>query len=37
MRSVMDGTRGTDQVAVFLTSLGTTYKIFDKPLAYPNA
>ena len=33
---VMDGTRGTDQVAVFLTSLGTTYKIFDKPLAYPN-
>jgi hypothetical protein len=32
---VMDGTRGTDQVAVFLTSLGKTYKIFDKPLAYP--
>jgi hypothetical protein len=34
---VMDGTRGTDQVEVFLTSLGTTYKIFDKPLAYPNS
>jgi hypothetical protein len=33
---VMDGTRGTDQVEVFLTSLGTTYKIFDKPLAYPD-
>jgi hypothetical protein len=33
---VMDGTRGIDKVEVFLTSLGTTYKIFDKPLAYPN-
>jgi hypothetical protein len=32
---VMDGTRGVDQVAVFLTSAGKTYKIFDKPLAYP--
>lgn len=32
---VMDGTRGVDQVTVFLTSLGKTYKIFDKPLAYP--
>jgi hypothetical protein len=32
---VMDGTRGIDQVAVFLTSAGKTYKIFDKPLAYP--
>jgi hypothetical protein len=32
---VIDGTRGVDQVAVFLTSLGKTYKIFDKPLAYP--
>ena len=32
---VMDGTRGVDQVEVFLTSLGKTYKIFDKPLAYP--
>jgi hypothetical protein len=32
---VMDGTRGVDQVAVFLTSLGKTYKIFDQPLAYP--
>ena len=31
---VIDGTRGTDQVAVFLTSAGNTYKIFDKPLAY---
>ena len=32
---VIDGTRGIDQVAVFLTSAGKTYKIFDKPLAYP--
>jgi hypothetical protein len=32
---VMDGTRGIDQVAVFLTSLGKTYKIFDQPLASP--
>jgi len=32
---VMDGTRGVDQVAVFLTSSGKTYKVFDKPLAYP--
>ena len=32
---VMDGTRGVDQVAVFLTSAGKIYKIFDKPLAYP--
>ena len=32
---VMDGTRGTDRVAVFLTSAGKTYKIYDKPLANP--
>ena len=32
---VMDGTRGVDQVAVFITSLGKTYKIFDQPVAYP--
>jgi hypothetical protein len=32
---VIDGTRGVDQVAVFLTSAGKTYKVFDKPLAYP--
>jgi hypothetical protein len=32
---VMDGTHGVDQVAVFLTSLGKTYKVFDKPVAYP--
>jgi len=32
---VIDGTRGIDQVAVFLTSAGKTYKILDKPLAYP--
>ncbi|MFA5348123.1 MAG: hypothetical protein WC294_08295 [Methanoregula sp.] len=32
---VMDGSRGTDQVAVFVTSSGTTYKIYDKPLANP--
>jgi hypothetical protein len=29
---VMEGTRNVDQVAVFLTSAGKTYKIFDKPL-----
>ena len=32
---VMDGSRGTDQVAVFVTSSGTTYKIYDEPLANP--
>jgi len=32
---VMDGSRGVDQVAVFITSLGKTYKVFDSPLAYP--
>jgi hypothetical protein len=32
---VIDGTRGIDQVAVFLTSAGKTYKIFDKPLVLP--
>ena len=32
---VIDGSRGIDQVAVFLTSLGKTYKIYDKPVAYP--
>lgn len=32
---VMDGTRGTDRVVVFLTSAGKTYKIFDEPLANP--
>ena len=32
---VIDGTRGVDQVAVFITSLGKTYKIFDQPVAYP--
>jgi hypothetical protein len=32
---VMDGTRGTDRVEVFLTSAGKTYKIFDEPLANP--
>jgi hypothetical protein len=29
---VMDGTRGIDQVAVFITSAGITYKVFGKPL-----
>jgi len=29
---VMAGTRGNDQVVVFLTSSGKTYRIFDKPL-----
>ena len=32
---VIDGTRGVDQVSVFITSLGRTYKIYDSPLAYP--
>jgi hypothetical protein len=32
---VMAGTRGTDQVVVFLTSSGKTYRIFDKPLVLP--
>jgi hypothetical protein len=32
---VIDGTRGVDQVAVYLTSAGKTYKIYDKPLASP--
>jgi hypothetical protein len=31
---VMDGTRGVDQVAVFLTSAETTYNIFDAPIGY---
>jgi hypothetical protein len=29
---IIDGTRGIDQVAVFITSAGITYKVFDKPL-----
>jgi len=29
---VMDGTRGIDQVVVYITSAGSTYKVFDKPL-----
>ena len=32
---VMDGTRSVDQVAVFITSMGKTYKVYDSPLAYP--
>ena len=32
---VMAGTRGSDQVVVFLTSSGKTYRIFDKPLILP--
>jgi hypothetical protein len=32
---VIDGTRGVDQVAVFITSLGKTYKVYDSPLPYP--
>ncbi len=32
---VMSGTRDTDRVAVFLTSAGVTYKIYDMPLANP--
>jgi hypothetical protein len=32
---VMAGTRGSDQVAVFLTTAGKTYKIYDKSLVLP--
>jgi hypothetical protein len=32
---VMEGTRGVDQVAVFITSAGKTYMIVDQPLAAP--
>jgi len=32
---VIAGTRNVDQVAVFLTSAGKTYKIFEKPLVSP--
>jgi hypothetical protein len=32
---VIDGSRNIDQVAVFLTSAGKTYKIFDKSLTSP--
>jgi hypothetical protein len=32
---VMAGTRGSDQVVIFLTSAGKTYRIFDKPLVSP--
>ena len=32
---VIAGTRGNDQVVVFLTSSGKTYRIFDKPLELP--
>jgi hypothetical protein len=32
---VMDGTKGVDQVSVFITSLGKTYKVYDSPLPYP--
>jgi hypothetical protein len=29
---VMDGTRGSDQVQVFVTTAGQTYKVIDQPL-----
>jgi len=32
---VMDGTRGSDQVAVYVTSSGKIYKIYDKALVLP--
>lgn len=32
---VMDGSRGSDKVIVFLTSAGKTYKIFDESIALP--
>ena len=31
----IDGSRGSDQVVVFLTSSGKTYKIYDENLALP--
>jgi hypothetical protein len=30
---VIEGTRGSDQVVVYLTSAGKTYKVIDKPMA----
>lgn len=32
---IIQGTRNVDQVTVFLTSAGKTYKIYDKPLVSP--
>ena len=32
---IIQGTKNVDQVAVFLTSAGKTYKIYDKPLVLP--
>lgn len=32
---IMAGSRGTDQVVVFLTSSGRTYRIYDKALVLP--
>ena len=32
---VIDGSRGSDNVVVFLTSAGKTYKIYDENLALP--
>ena len=32
---VIDGSRGSDHVVVFLTSSGKTYKIYDESLALP--
>jgi len=32
---VIDGTRGSDHVVVFLTSAGKTYKIYEENLALP--
>ena len=32
---IIQGTKNVDQVAVFLTSAGKTYKIYDKPLVSP--
>jgi hypothetical protein len=32
---VVDGTRGMDQVQVFVTSAGKTYKVIDQPLLDP--
>jgi hypothetical protein len=32
---VIDGTRGSDHIVVFLTSAGKTYKIYDESLALP--
>jgi hypothetical protein len=33
---VIEGTRGRDEAAVFVTTAGTTYKVIDQPLENPH-